>query len=226
MSDILDEVVENKQKKIDGLEGSCSDFSECIFKDDKQYDKYNEILVNIKKSLPSVWIKDKISAQKKEDWGLKKWLCNEYKIEDFVFQGYGYRCPICGSSSKIHSLTGIKFVRRLKNSDVNSNEQIPYLHLIACLNCADMLDGANKIAIKDYDGKSLVEAIEHFEDVCYCADKYHMYNNSKMKTMKLMFEIDAHEFVEDIKVSFLHMAMFSKLRDEMNNRKRKNKHDK
>ena len=114
-------------------------------------------------------------------------------------------------SLQFQSLSGLKFLRRLKNSDINSKEQIPYLHLITCLNCADMIEGAKKIAIKDYDGKNLVECIKHFEEVCYCADQYHMYNNSKMKTMKLIMEIDEQEFCMDIKVSFLHLVLFAKL---------------
>ena len=74
-----------------------------------------------------------------------------------------------------------------------------------------MIEGANKIALRDYDGKDLVTSIKHFEEVCYCADQYHMYNKSKMKTMKLIMEIDEKEFCEDIKVSFLHLVLFSKL---------------
>jgi hypothetical protein len=159
----------------------------------------------------------------KNEWGIKKWLCEPYRTHTdgyvfqgygYVFQGYGYQCPLCGSSSKIHSLSGLKLVRRVKNGDEKSNSEIPYLHFIVCLNCADMIEGAKKITIKDYDGANLLDVIDHFEEVCYCSDRLHMYNNSKMKTMKLIMEIDGQEFCEDIKVSFLHLALFAKLRKD------------
>lgn len=207
LSDILGEISNDKKKKIIEIQEERTDYIKGMFNDESNFSLYSSILEKAKKDLPSVWEKDKNTAQA----SMKIKLCRPYVYRDVVFQGYGYQCPICGSMSKIHSLSGLKFLRRLKNSDVNSNAQIPYLHLVTCLNCSDMLEGATKIALKDYDGKNLVESIKHFEEVCYCADQYHMYNNSKMKTMKLIMEIEEQEFVEDIKVSFLHLALFAKL---------------
>jgi bifunctional DNA-binding transcriptional regulator/antitoxin component of YhaV-PrlF toxin-antitoxin module len=209
LCDILGEISEEKRKNIIELQDSSASVSECIFNDGNE--DYKAILEQAKKDLPSVWTKNS-----KNEWGIKKWLCEPYRThtDGYVFQGYGYQCPLCGSSSKIHSLSGLKLVRRVKNGDEKSNSEIPYLHFIVCLNCADMIEGAKKITIKDYDGANLLDVIDHFEEVCYCSDRLHMYNNSKMKTMKLIMEIDGQEFCEDIKVSFLHLALFAKLRKD------------
>ena len=210
LSDILGEVGDNKQKVIIELQNDRAEFSEAIFNDGNT--DYEKIIEEAKEILPSVWKKDNNNFQEKSKWGMKRWLCEPYDTsEGEIFQGYGYQCPICGSSSKIHSLSGLKFLRRLKNSDPDTKEKLPYLPLIACLNCADMIEGAKKICIKDYDGTDIVKALKHFEETCYCADRLHISNKSKMKTMKLFLEIDEKEFCEEIKVSFLHLALFAKL---------------
>ena len=142
---------------------------------------------------------------------MKEWLCEPFRVKDYIFQGYGYQCPICGSVMRHHSISGMKYIRFIRNADEGGKANLPYLYLISCLNCADMIERADKVVLKDYDGKSLNEALAHLKNVCYCADNYHVFNHSKMKTMRLYLEIDDHEFVEQIKMSFPHMILLLKL---------------
>ena len=186
-----------------------TDFAEAIFNDGNT--EYKDIIAKTKDDLPSVW-KEKDDSDKEAFWGMRRHLCERYDTgKGFIFQGYGYQCPICGSSSKIHSLSGLKYLKCLANGDPKTEKELPYLWLVACLNCADMIEGADKIYIKDYDGTDIVTALEYFEETCYCADRFHISNKSKMKTMKLFLEIGGREVVEEIKVSFLHLALFAKL---------------
>lgn len=197
-----------KNRKIIGLTSEETQFTEAVFGDD---DVYDEIIRESKKKLPSEWKKSKNNALKTDDWGMKEWLCEPFRVKDYIFQGYGYQCPICGSVMRHHSISGMKYIRFIRNADEGGKANLPYLYLISCLNCADMIERADKVVLKDYDGKSLNEALAHLKNVCYCVDNYHVFNHSKMKTMRLYLEIDDHEFVEQIKMSFPHMILLLKL---------------
>lgn len=142
---------------------------------------------------------------------MKEWLCEPYEAAGYRFQGYEYQCPICGSVAHHRSLSAMKYMKRIKNSDEESMENLPYFWLVGCLNCADMIERAEKVKLIDLDGGSLREALKHFKEVCYCYDNEHLFNHGKMKTMKLLFEINGNEYVEQIKISFLHMVLFLKL---------------
>lgn len=211
IADIVGEIKEEKQKNIIGLKNEESYYSEAVFKDGDFKEAYDSMIFEAKKRLPSVWKKSKTYANKVEDWGMKEWLCEPFKLDGYVFQGYGYQCPICGSVMRHHSLTGMKYLKRIKNADSDSCNNLPYLYLVSCLNCADMIERADKVKIKDYDEGSLQKALDHFINVCYCTDNFHIFNHSKLKTMKLYLEIDNHEFVEQIKISYLHMVLLLKL---------------
>lgn len=211
IADIVKEIKKDNKKKIIGLKNTTSVFEEAVFRDSDLESEYIAMISEGKKLLPSVWKKAKSEVKKTEDWGMKEWMCEPFRVNGHCFQGYGCQCPICGSAMRHQSISGMKFIKRIENADIDSKQNLPYLYLISCLNCADMIERADKVKIIDYDGKSLKEALNHFEEVCYCADNFHIYNHSKMKTMKLVMEIDNHEFVEHIKISFLHMLLFLKL---------------
>lgn len=217
LQEILGEIEDSKNKKIIGLQSARALFAEAFFRDEDNKKLYDTYLSRAKECLPSIW--KKCSGNKREGWGIKEWLCESYSAnvdEDFekelpIFQGYGYQCPICGSIARHQSLSGMSFIRRVKNADVNSNEQVPYLHFVSCLNCREMIEGASKVKILGEDNGSLLEIIKHFEEVCYCADNNHFRNHSAMKTVKLLLEIDEHEFELEMKLSYLHLALLSKM---------------
>ena len=203
ISDILGEMKENKQRQVIGLYSSNPVFREAIF-NFPDTAAYSNLLTKAKQ-LPSIY--KKTSSTERTGWDMKRTLCEPF--EDF--EGYGYQCPICGHFANHKSLSEIKFIRRIPNADSECNTELPYLHLISCLNCADMLECADKVALKDIGGEPLSVALEHFQNVCYCADNLHLLNNSKMKTMKLHLKFGETEIVRNIKVSYLHLALFLKL---------------
>lgn len=204
LQDILGEIKNKEPKRIVGITASYEMFTEALFREDAAL--YDGILDDAKKILPSIWKK-----RSGNTWGMKEMLCESFRTRGQVFQGYGYQCPICGTTAKHRSLTGMSFVKRIKNADERSRTQLPHLHFIACLNCREMLESATKVKIQGEKNESLTELVRHFEEVCYCGDNEHFQNHSKMKTVKLLLEIDGHEFVQKMKLSYLHFALFSKL---------------
>lgn len=195
--DILGEM-SDRTVSVERLRSTEEGWRKAVFRTPEKEAEYDALLEKAINILPSVYQKSGVLTP-----DLKRTLCEPYK----GFAGYGYQCPICGSISDISSLTGLNLIKRLKNGD--SHLRIP---LIACLNCANMIESSSRVEIRGLNGEPLAQALEHFTKVCWCADNSHPRNAAMLKTMRLLFEVEGCDvFQRDIKLSFLHFALFIKL---------------
>lgn len=148
---------------------------------------------NIKKGereLKSIWDKE-----------ILKQLCGKFELTDSsLMEGYRYNCPVCGERH-LTALSGMEFNRFKTDS-----EEVPYIYLVSCLNCAAMFRYAKKRRIINFK-----RVMEEFE-TCYCIDSNHIKSNLKMKTVKVELELyDNKKVVMPMKVSYLNMILYKKL---------------
>lgn len=136
----------------------------------------------------SIWNKKQILEQ----------LCQPYRLSNNKYmEGYGYRCPICGTKSyaALNALTFDRFF------DKNNNK----IYIVSCLNCNKMLRTANEIEINDFD-----MLMKEFDKV-YLSDNNHPTNNAIMKSVILKVKtFDNKDIMRPMKLSYLNMILYQK----------------
>lgn len=136
----------------------------------------------------SIWNKKQILEQ----------LCQPYRLSNNKYmEGYGYRCPICGTKSyaALNALTFDRFF------DKNNNK----IYIVSCLNCNKMLRTANEIEINDFD-----MLMKEFDKV-YLSDNNHPTNNAIMKSVILKVKtFDNKHIMRPMKLSYLNMILYQK----------------